>query len=135
MSEDTKIITMKRVLDLMCQIVGEYGVDYVYEKIGLACWNWDAEKQCPSCLIGHVVSRLGASDQFLDTYQAVSAAALIGHFASTYDRTIEEGVKDILGTAQLAQDTLKPWGTALMKALTEHADILRNRVVVEEVPQ
>lgn len=126
MSEQIKTITAKQVLDLMCQIVGEYGVDYVYEKIGAeqGCYNWDREKGCPSCLIGHVVSRLGASDSFMLDHVAGSAPVLLGFFSREYGHEIAEGVGKILSSAQCAQDGGEPWGMALAKALTEGANIL-----------
>jgi hypothetical protein len=133
MSDDRKIITRTQVLNLMCQIVGEYGVDYVYEKIEGSCYNWDRDRNCPSCLIGHVVSRLGASEKFLSIRRADSAPSLIGWYARECHHEIEYGVMDILSTAQLAQDQQETWGFALTEALTVHNEIMKNLAIEAKV--
>jgi hypothetical protein len=126
---DKSMITRVAVLDLMCQIVSEFGVDHVYKRIpnrdgGFAgCYNWDIENNCPSCLIGHVVFRLGASPELLITCVGDVAASLISKFASASGLRLEYGVMDVLGAAQSSQDDGKTWGEALRDALIEHQEI------------
>lgn len=114
----TERITKKRVMDVMCQVVGEFGVDYVYTKIGDFCHNW--LDGCPSCLIGHVMHRLGASGEFLASHSREAAYTLMFFYTKETGVDFEEGVYGILSEAQQWQDSGHPWGYALRKALEKH---------------
>lgn len=128
---DKSTITRAAVLDLMCQIVAEFGVDHVYARVSIGgsfhgCYNWDIANNCPSCLIGHVVHRLGADAEFLAINTGEMAGALLMNFVHRSGLTLEHGVMDVLGVAQVAQDEGRTWGEALRDALTEHLEIGRS---------
>lgn len=131
---DKSVITRVAVLDLMCEIVAEFGVDHVYKRIPgrygnfAGCFNWDIENSCPSCLIGHVVYRLGASPELLTVCVGDAASSLIRKFASASGLRLEYGVMDVLGAAQSSQDDGKTWGEALRDALIEHLEIGRRDI-------
>jgi hypothetical protein len=126
---DKSMITRVAVLDLMCQVVSEFGVDHVYKRIPgrdgsfAGCYNWDIENNCPSCLIGHVVYRLGASPELLTACVGDAASSLISKFVHQSGLRLEYGVMDVLGAAQQSQDDGRTWGEALRDALIEHLEI------------
>ncbi len=124
---DKSMITRVAVLDLMCQIVAEFGVDHVYTRINLGgfagCYNWDTVNNCPSCLIGHVMHRLGADAEFLAANTGEQATSLLIKFTQRSGLTLEYGVIDVLGAAQVVQDEGGTWGVALHDALNEHLKI------------
>lgn len=111
-------ITVKQALNVMCQVVGEFGVDYVYTMIDGACHNWDVEKDCPSCLVGHVLHRLGVSGEFLRENTMKGVGNVAHHLGEIFP--VEAGVVQVLGVAQYAQDSGESWGSALGKALAEY---------------
>lgn len=127
---DKSTITRAAVLDLMCQVVAEFGVDHVYKRVIIGgfggCYNWDIVNNCPSCLIGHVAYRLGADADFLATNTGENAESLFGAFMHRSGLTLEYGVMDVLDAAQATQDEGKTWGEALRDALTEHLEIGRS---------
>jgi hypothetical protein len=135
-------ITMKQVLDLMCQIVGEYGIDYQYEPpvgidyqyeppVGGNCVNWDRAGDCPSCLIGHIMFRLGVPKDFLSPNASLDAGPLLDGIAVHFGATWEDGVSEVLQEAQLMQDAGRRWGEALRVALIVHAEIVAKRFAKE----
>jgi hypothetical protein len=137
MTREKSTITMVNALDVMCQVVAEFGVDFVYQKIetandggdGGSCVNWDSEKWCPSCLIGHVMFRLGASAELLSLHTRDGAASLIRYFGRHSGLIIEEGVAEILAAAQIAQDQGETWGHALHEALATHVEVLKRQFI------
>jgi hypothetical protein len=118
-------ITMKQVMNVMCQVVGEFGVDHVYTKINDTCLNWDKEKDCPSCLVGHVLHRVGISREFLIEHSTDGVASVLFYFKWDIGIRVEEGVSSILGVAQNEQDAGNTWGYALGRALKEYDTISR----------
>jgi hypothetical protein len=123
---------MVDALDMMCQVVAEFGVDHVYQRVedpggGTCCLNWDVVNSCPSCLIGHVMFRLGASAEFLAQHNGEGARVIVGMFARSSGLKIEEGVIDVLSAAQVTQDQAGTWGEALKDALHEHSSIMDRR--------
>lgn len=118
-------ITMKQVLDVMCQVVGEFGVDYVYTKINDSCLNWDEDRDCPSCLVGHVLHRVGISREFLIEHNPKGAGSVLYYFKEDSGILAEEGVTSILSLAQYAQDGGNTWGYALRRALKEYDIVTR----------
>lgn len=116
-------ITMKQVLDAMCQVVGEFGVDYVYTKINDSCLNWDEDRDCPSCLVGHVLHRVGISREFLIEHNPKGAGSVLYYFWDDSGVSAEESVPHILGVAQHVQDRGGTWGEALRRALAEYETV------------
>jgi hypothetical protein len=69
-------IDKRRALELLIDVVDQYGEDVVYEKVehvsgsGVAVCHYQYKGQ-PSCLVGHVLARAGAPMELLyelDTY-------------------------------------------------------------------
>ena len=121
---ETPVITMDNVMDLLEQAVDTRGPDYVYP-------DSDTFKGCkyqqdgaPSCLVGVALSIAGAS---IDQLRAMDDSDEPGMTSGSLcdDRDVPLPVSasadalDVLGIAQLAQDTGHPWGQALSNARSE----------------
>lgn len=114
MSAETESMTRAEVLEIMTQVVAEYGEDFVYKKVDMVCLNW--HDGCPSCLIGHVMHRWGMSADFLAQFRASEVGTLVGYYSKAHPVVVEEGVTKLLGAAQTVQDDGGSWGYALLVA-------------------
>ena len=118
-----------RTLDLLTEIVTEYGTDYVYQQ--LPHGDEDVSTYCayvesgpeglrPSCLVGHFFVRLGVPLDQLNfqpngpTYEESMPTA---ERVAT-DLNVCDDAAKILQAAQEEQDTGKTWGVALNRART-----------------
>lgn len=121
-------ITARRALELLTDVVDVYGPDTVYERVELhSAWNEEipgleseVEKGCryeyggaPSCLVGHVLHRSGATLEFLRELDmhGCPASRLDSEFES-----VGRGAARVLDVAQCHQDNGATWGEALSKA-------------------
>lgn len=105
---ECNVITVKQVMDIMCQVVGQYGTDYVYTRVRGGCYNWDVAHDCPSCLIGHIVFRLGAGRDLMVDYAGSPASDFVTRFAKVTSQVLEQGVIQVLSDAQKVQDSGGP---------------------------
>jgi hypothetical protein len=112
-------ITHEDVLRVMTEVVEEYGHDHVYQKQpgprgpkDLCVYIKDGK---PSCLIGHVLVRLGVDVGFLTDR---NSSQINGHgFTSSGSNlpwTAEAA--QVMQAAQHIQDMGAPWGEALRAA-------------------
>jgi len=117
-------LTVDNVLRTMEEVVSEYGADYVYRT--------DSSVQCvyvadgePSCLVGHVLHRLGVPTEALfhlgdrsgvsqDAKGLVHALVREGYAAPVPSSPF--GPIAVLMEAQWRQDTGSTWGEALAAA-------------------
>ena len=115
-----------RTLDLLTEIVTEYGTDHVYQQLpydddhgGTYCTYVESgpEGLRPSCLVGHFFVRLGVSLDRLN-FPAVDTS---GKGMPTAERVATDlnvcyDAAKLLQAAQEEQDAGKTWGVALNRA-------------------
>lgn len=118
-------ITARRALELLIDVVDTYGPETVYERTELhTSWgeavpeNEDevimgclyALDGAPSCLVGHVLHRAGATLNELRSLdrEGVGASALADAIGS-----VEPDAAEVLDVAQRHQDNGATWGKAL----------------------
>ena len=110
---------MIRVSDLWAEVkkVAAEHPDYVYERPADGCvYEVDGK---PSCLVGHAMFRLGMP---LDLIRRCDSAGAIEHVLDEVCGEFDESGDDervyrtLLGWAQGAQDSGKPWGEAVSEA-------------------
>lgn len=127
------ILSMETVNPVLDELLKEFGEDYVYPALrnGYRDCAYAKDNQ-PSCLVGHVLHRLGVpvedlnfldnqrdsqlstlagSDKYWDEYEdaPVLALALIGV-------AWEDDAISLLSVAQTYQDVGETWGTAVAQA-------------------
>jgi hypothetical protein len=119
-------INLERVVETATEVVGERGENYIYEKpinaFGTPVCVYVYESQ-PSCLVGHILHRLGVPLETLGEGDRLSFSAsdvcmdlLAG--TSFYDTEISA----FLDSLQSEQDTGHTWGEALQVGLSVLAD-------------
>lgn len=101
-------------------VVAEKGADYVYPGSDTgSCWyarQDDDNNLVPSCIVGHVLHRLGFNLTYLhDTYEGTRFVGLgtYGVYTDTTYQSIPEHVAIALSDAQSKQDNGETWGEAL----------------------
>lgn len=115
---------MALVLSTMEAIVDEYGHEYVYPLavIGDACYYLDPITRQPSCLIGHVLVRLGTPVELIAQVESMSPD---GEYQDSWAEEMTFGrfdlsVRKVMRSAQSRQDHGRTWGDAL-RAAKEYA--------------
>ena len=109
-------IDARRALELLIDIVDQYGEDTVYEKVPLDNGNMGCRYEregAASCLIGRALYRAGAPLGFLahiDLY-GVSARMLPCH-----TNQVDTDAAEVFQAAQGIQDAGETWGKALRGA-------------------
>lgn len=119
MSWMLKEITVAMVLDTMDEVVAEYGEDYVYngydnvgrEEGGMNCAYLNSDGT-PSCLIGHVLLRLGVPKEQFRTANFCT----VGTFAEIAHLPVGHAALYVMRKAQAVQDERGTWGAALLAA-------------------
>lgn len=116
-------LTPERALELLREVVAEYGEDHVYaDPTGVQadagssafCKYVDEDNERPSCLVGHVLFRAGVTiSQLLDMDNSEDPA--IGD-VETDAFTMSPAARAVLRAAQRAQDCGSTWGAALAAA-------------------
>jgi hypothetical protein len=116
-----------RTLDLLTEIVTEYGTDYVYQQLpydddhgGTYCAYVESgpEGLRPSCLVGHFFVRLGVSLDRLNFHanEPVHPDGMPTAEKVATDLNVCDDAAKILQAAQEEQDIGKTWGVALNRA-------------------
>lgn len=129
-------VNARRALELLIDVVDQYGEDYVYEKrpltledgeergnIGIGC-RYQYKEQ-PSCLVGHVLFRAGAP------LKNLIEADVNGVPANKLDLEkfgLDGGARMVLEAAQAHQDNGENWGLALDAARFTYEKILKKGV-------
>jgi hypothetical protein len=121
----TKYFSGQDVLRIAEQVVSEFGPEYVYQNIGTdrgkgnGCF-YVVDGQ-PSCLVGQIAYRMGASVEWLNQMETSEAAVLCGYTPNWFQGnlpdnpyfTVSRNTAMALNSAQAAQDGGSPWGVAL----------------------
>jgi hypothetical protein len=99
------------------------GRDTVYESPRGSCVYYDEDKNAPSCGVGHALSRLGVSGEWLQTLDHTSlggsCSAKGTSFLHTLDRAgfeLTTAAQAAFGEFQACQDGGETWGVALDNA-------------------
>lgn len=126
MTFEQKSMTASEVLEIMAQVVAEFGNSFVYEKVVQGnypmCFNW--HDGCPSCLIGHVMHRWGMPESFLAQFTSSGISTLNYHMAFRHpDVKIDQVAIEAMMEAQSAQDEGVPWGACLAAARQKVAEL------------
>ena len=117
MSADLSTLTTGEFLHALRQVVAEKGAGYVYPKSGKRAAAGDLAPVCqyrvnggPSCIIGHVLDRLGIVTE--PRHEGCEASHVIALYGGS------EQVAALADAAQVVQDGGDTWGDAL--AEVEH---------------
>lgn len=111
-------------------VVAERGPEYVYERIqgtGFVCIYWDRAKDCPSCLVGHLLARFGFTNLPAFIEGKSVDAAIWGsldrdsEFATFWRERFTVPALRLLSAAQTEQDAGATWGSALRTAEAAYA--------------
>lgn len=117
------MLTPERALELLEQVVAEFGEDYIYIKPSVVgCLYWFDGR--PSCLVGQVLHRSGLFTDEEIAYCDGEVGAGGGGYGDTpasnlslrFPGRVYSQAAQILGQAQCAQDTGETWGSALRRA-------------------
>ena len=108
--------------------VEELGEDYVYKRIrrpnGKSYCAYYDQNKAPSCIVGHVLTEIGAEPFEFDSDENTSNISRLETIGIVkFDDSINGLSKTatLLGVAQISQDTGAPWGYAVREA-TETAE-------------
>lgn len=111
---------MALVLATMEAIVDEYGHEYLYPPAidGRPCRYLDEDTDEPSCLIGHVLVRLGTPVELIAQVEGTSpdGGSLNAPAGASVFGTFDLGVRKVMRSAQSRQDHGRTWGDALRTA-------------------
>ena len=139
MAPDKTQLTPERAMELLREVVAEYGEDFVYTKVVLvpkedSDWILPEcvyqEDGAPSCLVGHVLSRAGFSSEDLIQFDSVgSSADFLKMDAGEETETDALPLRTawILVGAQQVQDEGNTWGEALRNATNRAKDLVGPR--------
>ena len=115
MSADLSNLTTGEFLHTLRQVVAEKGAGYVYPESEKKASRGNLAPVCqyrvngrPSCIIGHVLDRLGIVTE--PRHEGHGA----GHVVAVYGGS--EQVASLADTAQIMQDVGRTWGEALERA-------------------
>lgn len=118
---DVITITKVSALEGLKALVEEYGEDFVYEQNtdedALSCAYVRGGE--PSCMIGKFLAAVGVPLERLeraDTLGGDPATHLINKLVNEGVLDVEYGVRGILATAQVTQDSGDTWGSAYDRA-------------------
>lgn len=120
-------IDARRALELLIDVVDQYGEDVVYQKVpldrnnGVGC-RYEYEGN-PSCLVGHVLVKAGADLSVLKGLDVIGAPAdkiytLVGG--------VDPAASRVLQAAQDIQDRGDSWGEALDEARAKY-ELIKSR--------
>jgi len=110
-------------LQVLRQVVSDRGHDYVYKEqerqkgVSVRCKY--VENDGPSCIVGHVASRLGVPIETLKEWDEgfLQQVPTVGY------RVFDESALDVLSQAQFSQDYGSTWGEALRRAEERAAEL------------
>ena len=124
------IVTRDRVVEVTKQVVAEHGMEHVYEKPmvnrlgGEMAMCLYVHNGRPSCLVGHVLHRLGVPLDVLAQGDDQSQDASSMCYEVLYNTDFaDEMIASFLSTVQATQDAGYTWGYALESGLKLLAEI------------
>ena len=117
-----EFITYPRALELLQEVIAEFGEDYVYPQFEPeAAGDRGAVMECfyvrddaPSCIVGHVLYRAGVT---LDELRAVEGWTPVDQQAPQFGIWADILACGLLADVQDEQDSGRSWGEALAEAL------------------
>ena len=121
-------IDARRALEMLIDVVDQYGEDTVYEKVPLTQGNQVIEvggtgcryqyQRQPSCIVGHVLHRAGVPMDVLENLDMSGSPA-----GSIYGTVKDPDARTVLDAAQIKQDAGETWGDALRAAKEQYERI------------
>jgi hypothetical protein len=112
-----EFLTRKRALELLREVVAEFGEDHVYRTTPDKPYCRYAHGNEPGCGVGHVFSRAGMPVEYLrGADRAVSPAA---DSVPMFRQWATPEALALLAAFQAHQDQGRPWGECLRRALAE----------------
>jgi hypothetical protein len=118
-------IDKRRALELLIDIVDQYGEGVVYERVpkvaggsGMVCQYQDRGQ--PSCIVGHVLARAGVPMNTLYELDVCGTPA----DRLNRDVGVDGQAAQVLNAAQCVQDAGKTWGEALASAEAKYQRLL-----------
>jgi hypothetical protein len=127
-------VDKRRALELLIDIVDQYGEDVVYERVpkvaggsGMVCQYQDRGQ--PSCIVGHVLARAGVPMDVLYELDVLGAPAdrLGSHVR------VDGQAAQVLNAAQCVQDAGKTWGEALESAKAKYQRLVEVEAEMERI--
>lgn len=113
-----EILTPERTIELLREVVDEFGTDYVYPEqpvrrgcSGVHCYYVHADGTC-GCVVAQVLTRAGATLAQLAEREGETPRS--ANFTRVFGLSAE--VASILAVAQELQDNYQPYGEMLRKA-------------------
>lgn len=121
--QGTRTVDTGEVLHVAEQIVNEFGHDYVYIEPDDGICRY-VYKGKPSCLVGHILVRLGApinairvsEEARLNAGEGLGVDVLLESLTPTWSTlgfTLTAQAVEVLAAVQNTQDTGRTWGQAL----------------------
>lgn len=124
MDEQLLTVTVEQVTATLKSIVAEKP-NYVYEKPVVLddtvvvvetemCMYIDPGTVTPSCLIGHLMVKLGVQAEALQQYEGIGVSRVFSNFVTLepHEKYSQEVVVEALAMAQDTQDLGSSWGAA-----------------------
>ena len=115
----TDVLTVVNVLNVMKDLVEEYGDSYTYDDRVKSIRGWNTKEDgCeyeiegqPACIVGMVFDRLGILEEVLNSHPKHGLDTAVGALLNPND-----SVTKVLSAAQEAQDRGAPWEYAYKKS-------------------
>lgn len=107
--------TYEDVVQVLKNIVHARGEDYLYERVNGNCVYFDAEKQQPSCLVGHFMYETGIlnlEEDFAE-YEEEDADNMVYKLENRGIAHFDARSQNLLSWVQRAQDRGNTWGDSL----------------------
>lgn len=122
----TKIVTYQEVIDTAKEVVrgkenyiytNPYGM--VANNPPIRCYNWDHNKNEPSCIVGWILWKVGVPADILIGCPTEGVFDLLHFIIDHLNFQFEAQAVNFLANIQIYQDRGKPWGEALEIAIAE----------------
>lgn len=117
-------IDARRALELITDVVDQYGEDTVYEKVDLVHGGTGCQYQSngtPSCLVGIALSRAGMPSDGLYELDDFGIAA---DMLSSHVDHVKDDAALVFWSAQHVQDSGGTWGEALASARKKYEKLM-----------
>lgn len=119
-------LTISTAVEILDELVEEFGSDYVYESTD-GRWHYVRDGK-PSCIVGHVLAKVGVPIERLEVADTalfgagMAAATLLCRLAEEEVLTCDVPTGTLLSEAQYNQDARETWADSV-KAAKRYARI------------
>lgn len=113
-------LTYTDALRLLEKAVADKGEDYVYPHYNDGCAYFEEAFRenagQPSCIVGHVLSYGGITEEDLNGANMTGVRSLTGENSRCHVLDVDDETRELLRAAQAFQDAGMPWGHAVAEA-------------------